>query len=50
VMTMYITAMVSSDEEVHFYEDIYGDDAALDRELDAEDSSTSGGSGPHPRE
>ena len=50
VMTMYITAMVSSDGEVHFYQDIYGDDADLERELAAEDSPTSGGSDLHPRE
>ena len=50
VMTVYITAMVSPDGVVQFFDDIYGDDAALDRELSAEDSTTSGAPGPHPHE
>jgi len=50
VMTMYLTAVVSADGEVYFYNDIYGDDAALERELAAEASPTSGEPGLHPRE
>lgn len=50
VMTMYLTAVVAAGGEVRFYEDIYGDDATLERELAAEDSATSGGPGLRPRE
>jgi murein L,D-transpeptidase YcbB/YkuD len=33
VVTMYVTAMVLASGEVHFFEDIYGEDAALEKEL-----------------
>jgi murein L,D-transpeptidase YcbB/YkuD len=33
VVTMYVTAVVLATGEVHFYEDIYGEDAAFEREL-----------------
>ena len=33
VVTMYATAVVLENGEVHFFEDIYGEDAALDQEL-----------------
>ena len=46
VMTTYLTAVVLENGEVHFFEDIYGEDAALDKEL----ASTSAEPGPHPRE
>ena len=33
VVTMYVTAVVLENGEVHFFEDIYGEDAALEKEL-----------------
>jgi murein L,D-transpeptidase YcbB/YkuD len=33
VVTMYVTAVALENGEVHFFEDIYGEDAALEREL-----------------
>jgi murein L,D-transpeptidase YcbB/YkuD len=33
VVTMYVTAVVMKNGEVHFFEDIYGEDAALEKEL-----------------
>ena len=34
VVTTYVTAVVLESGEVHFFEDIYGEDAALEKELD----------------
>jgi L,D-transpeptidase YcbB len=53
VTTMYVTAVVTENGEVHFFEDIYGKDAALERELAEavpEAQATSGEPGPRPRE
>jgi murein L,D-transpeptidase YcbB/YkuD len=53
VMTIYVTAVVLQNGEVHFFEDIYGKDAALERELAEavpEAQATSGEPGPRPRE
>ncbi len=33
VMTIYVTAVVAENGEVHFFEDLYGNDAAFEREL-----------------
>jgi len=44
VTAMYVTAVVTESGEVHFFEDIYGVDAALEKE------TTSVESGQHPRE
>jgi murein L,D-transpeptidase YcbB/YkuD len=33
LVTMYVTAVTLENGEVHFFEDIYGEDAALDKEL-----------------
>jgi murein L,D-transpeptidase YcbB/YkuD len=35
LVTMYSTAVVMKDGEVHFFQDIYGEDAALEKELAA---------------
>ena len=35
VVTMYLTAVVMKNGEVNFFQDIYGDDAALENELAA---------------
>jgi murein L,D-transpeptidase YcbB/YkuD len=35
LVTMYVTAVVLENGEVHFFEDIYGEDAALEEELAA---------------
>jgi murein L,D-transpeptidase YcbB/YkuD len=53
VVTMYATAVVAEDGEVYFFEDIYGEDAALEKELieaAADAGITSGEPGPRPRE
>ncbi|MBZ5673762.1 MAG: L,D-transpeptidase family protein [Acidobacteriia bacterium] len=53
VRTIYVTAMVGENGEVHFFEDIYGQDAALEQELAGDqpaDQATSDEPGPHPRE
>lgn len=53
VATMYVTAVVLETGEVHFFDDIYGEDAALEKEI-AEAASdagiTSDEPGPRPRE
>ena len=49
VTTMYVTAVVFGNGEVHFFEDIYGEDAALEKEL-AEGRTTTDESGQRPRE
>jgi murein L,D-transpeptidase YcbB/YkuD len=36
VVTMYSTAVVMENDEVHFFQDIYGEDAALEKELAAQ--------------
>jgi murein L,D-transpeptidase YcbB/YkuD len=33
VTTIYVTAVVTENGEVHFFEDIYGQDAAFEQEL-----------------
>jgi murein L,D-transpeptidase YcbB/YkuD len=53
VVTMYVTAIVLESGEVHFFEDIYGEDAALEQELaeaGQEPETTSVEPGPRPRE
>jgi len=52
VMTMYVTAVVLENGEVHFFEDIYALDAALENELaeTLDAAVTSGEPGPRPRE
>jgi murein L,D-transpeptidase YcbB/YkuD len=53
VVTMYVTAIVLESGEVHFFEDIYGQDAALEQELAEarqERETTSVEPGPRPRE
>lgn len=53
VMTMYVTAVVLANGEVHFFDDIYGQDAALEKEPaegGPEPPATSGEPGPRPRE
>ena len=53
VTTMYATAVVTEKGEVHFFEDIYGKDAALEQELaeaGPEAQTTSVEPGPRPRE
>ena len=53
VMTIYVTAVVLESGEVHFFEDIYGEDAALEKELAATWQGaeiTSDEPGPRPRE
>ena len=51
VRTIYVTAVVAENGEVHFFEDIYGLDAALEQELAGDgDQATSGELGPHPHE
>ena len=51
VRTNYVTAVVAENGEVHFFEDIYGLDAALEQELAGDgDQATSGELGPHPHE
>jgi murein L,D-transpeptidase YcbB/YkuD len=35
VVLMYATAVVMSNGEVHFFQDIYGEDAVLEKELAA---------------
>lgn len=49
VVTMYVTAVVLESGEVHFFEDIYGQDAALEKEL-AEARTTSDEPDLYPRE
>jgi L,D-transpeptidase YcbB len=49
VVTMYVTAVVLESGEVHFFEDIYGQDAALEKEL-AEARTTSDERDLYPRE
>jgi murein L,D-transpeptidase YcbB/YkuD len=36
VVLMYATAVVTSNGEVHFFRDIYGEDQALEKELAAQ--------------
>jgi murein L,D-transpeptidase YcbB/YkuD len=53
VMTIYVTAVVAENGEVHFFEDLYGKDAALEQELaeaGPEARTTSVEPGPRPRE
>ena len=53
VMTIYVTAVVAENGEVQFFEDIYGQDAAFEKELaeaGPEAQATSGEPGPRPRE
>jgi murein L,D-transpeptidase YcbB/YkuD len=57
VRTIYVTAVVQEDGEVNFFEDIYGRDATLEKELENElageaaaEQVTSGEPGPHPHE
>jgi murein L,D-transpeptidase YcbB/YkuD len=53
VTTIYVTAVVTEKGEVHFFEDIYGKDAALEQELaeaGPEAQTTSVEPGPRPRE
>lgn len=53
VTITYVTAVALEGGEVHFLEDIYGEDAALEKELGAatpEPETTSGEPGQHPRE
>ena len=53
VRTIYVTAVVAENGEVHFFDDIYGKDAALEKELaeaGREARTTSGEPGPRPRE
>jgi murein L,D-transpeptidase YcbB/YkuD len=53
VRTMYVTAVVLENGEVHFFEDIYGEDAALEKELGetpAAPRATSDEPAPRPRE
>jgi L,D-transpeptidase YcbB len=53
VVTIYVTAVALENGEVHFFEDIYGEDAALEEEMAgaaADAGITSGEPGRHPRE
>lgn len=53
VATIYVTAVVLETGEVHFFEDIYGEDAVLEKELARsapETQPTNGEPGPRPRE
>ena len=52
LVTMYLTAVVMKNGEVHFLQDIYGEDAALERDLAAQQHvlSSSRRLGQHPRE
>jgi L,D-transpeptidase YcbB len=53
VVTMYVTAVVLENGEVHFFQDIYGEDAALEEEIAeaaADAGITSDESGQRPRE
>jgi len=53
VVTMYVTAVTLENGEVDFFNDIYGEDAALERELAAvrpQRAATSGEPGRRPRE
>jgi L,D-transpeptidase YcbB len=43
LVTMYLTAVVTNNGEVHFLPDIYGEDAALEKELAARIRPTSAG-------
>ena len=40
LVTMYLTAVVMKGGEVHFFQDIYGEDAALEKELAAQPQTT----------
>jgi L,D-transpeptidase YcbB len=44
VVTTYSTAVVTKNGEVHFYEDLYGEDAILEQQLDAEAQANVSGS------
>jgi len=46
LVTMYLTAVVMKDGEVHFFQDIYGEDAALEKELAALPHTTAIGGTP----
>ena len=53
VTTIYVTAVVLENGEVRFFEDLYGEDAALEKDLaesEAEHETTSGEPAQHPRE
>ena len=52
IVTMYLTAVVMKDGEVHFLPDIYGEDAAFEKDLAAQPNvtSTSRRLSQHPRE
>jgi murein L,D-transpeptidase YcbB/YkuD len=53
VATVYVTAVVLENGEVRFFEDLYGQDAILEKELDsasAEAQATSAEPAPRPRE
>ncbi len=53
VMTIYVTAVVAENGEVHFFDDIYGEDAAFEKELaeaGPETQTTSVEPGLRPRE
>ena len=53
VMTIYVTAVVLENGEVHFFDDIYGQDAAFEKELaeaGLSPGTTSVEPGPRPRE
>jgi murein L,D-transpeptidase YcbB/YkuD len=53
VMAIYVTAVVAENGEVHFFDDLYGKDAALERDLaeaGPETQTTSAEPGPRPRE
>ena len=52
VVTMYLTAVVMKNGEVHFWQDIYGEDAAFEKDLAAQPhvTSTSRRLSQHPRE
>jgi murein L,D-transpeptidase YcbB/YkuD len=51
VVMMYLTAVVLENGEVHFFQDIYGEDATFEKELAGTAGQiTSGEPGPRPRE
>jgi L,D-transpeptidase YcbB len=46
VVTMYSTAVVMKDDEVHFFRDVYGEDAAFEKELVAQKRLSDAPAGP----
>ncbi len=48
VVTMYSTAVVMENGEVHFFQDIYGEDAALEKELAKDPHAKLGGAAGQP--